>query len=80
MDNEMAAINNSEGFFGNSCSLCPALCLTPNPNSKSNFNFRTCDPHASYSNIGMLLTIVAPRYVTNCLYVVLHCTTFHDYG
>ena len=26
------------------------------------------------------LAIVAPRYVTNCLYVVLYCTTFHDYG
>ena len=26
------------------------------------------------------LAIVAPRYVTNCLFVVLHCTTFHDYG
>ena len=51
MDNEMSAINNSEGFFGNRCSLCPALCLTPNPNSKSNFNFRTCDPHASYSQV-----------------------------
>ena len=29
MDNVMAAINNSEGFFYNKCSLCPAFMFDP---------------------------------------------------
>ena len=56
---------------------CFTVLITP---SSSIYSHALYSINSRQCKLITTLAIVAPRYVTNCLYVVLHCTTFHDYG
>ena len=56
---------------------CFTVLITP---SSSIYSHALYSINSRQCKLITTLAIVAPRFVTNCLYVVLHCTTFHDYG